>query len=151
MLLRERLDNEMKAAMKAKDSLKLSVIRLLRSEIRNAEISKREDLTEDEIMQVVVKEGKKRRESIEQFARAGREDLVEKESAELRMLMDYMPEQLDEAEIESIAREVILELRAASKADKGRVMGALMPRVRGKADGKLVNTLVDRLLESGSA
>jgi uncharacterized protein len=148
MPLREQLDNEMKAAMKAKDSLKLSVIRLLRSEIRNAEIAKREELNEDEVLQAVVRESKRRRESIEQFEKAGRIDLVEKESAELKILSGYMPEQLDEQEIEGIAREVILELQAVSKADKGRVMGALMPRVRGKADGRLVTMIVDRLLES---
>jgi hypothetical protein len=147
MSLRERLDNELKAAMKGRDALKVSVIRLLRSEIRNAEIAKGDSLTDDELIQVVAKESKKRRESIEQFQKGGRADLVEKEKAELEILAKYLPQQLDEGGIKGMAQEVISELQATSKADKGKVMSALMPRVRGKADGKLVSGIVDRLLE----
>jgi len=148
--LRERLADDMKAALKAGETLRLSAIRLLRSELRNMEIAKRAPLTEDEVIQGVAKEAKRRREAIEQFQKAGRTDLVEKEAAELHVLSQYLPEQLDEAEIVSIAQEVISELQAASKADKGRVMGALMQRVRGRADGRLVNQIVDRLLDSSS-
>lgn len=151
MLLRDKFDNELKAAMKAGDALKVSVLRLLKSEIRNAEIAKGSALTEDELVQTVAKESKKRREAIEQFQKAGRADLVDKETAELRILSDYMPEQLDEAEIVGIVQEVISELHATSKTDKGRVMSALMQRVRGKADGKLVSQVVDHLLESNFA
>lgn len=150
MPLRERLADDMKAALKAGETLRLSAIRLLRSELRNMEIAKRAPLTEDEVIQGVAKEAKRRREAIEQFQKAGRTDLVEKEAAELHVLSQYLPEQLDEAEIVSIAQEVISELQAGSKADKGRVMGALMQRVRGRADGRLVNQIVDRLLDSSS-
>ncbi|MCL6629284.1 MAG: GatB/YqeY domain-containing protein [Armatimonadetes bacterium] len=151
MSLRTRLDEDMKTALKNKDSLQLSVIRLLRSELKNAEIAKGASLTEDEIVQVVAREAKKRRESIEQFERGGRADLAEKEAAELKILSEYLPEQLGDDEIAGIAQEVISELHATSKADKGKVMAALMPRVRGRADGKLVNQIVDRLLERTSA
>lgn len=151
MSLRIRLDEDMKIALKNKDSLQLSVIRLLRSELKNAEIAKGAPLTEDEVVQVVAREAKKRRESIEQFEKGGRTDLAEKEAAELRVLSEYLPEQLGDDEIAGIAQEVISELQATSKADKGKVMAALMPQVRGRADGKLVNQIVDRLLERTSA
>ena len=151
MSLQERLVDDMKAAMKSGDALRVSVIRLLRSEIRNAEIAKGQPLTDDELVQVVARESKRRREAIEQFQKGGRADLVDKETAELHILSRYLPEQLDEGEIVGIAREVISELQAMSKADKGRVMGVMMQRVRGRADGKLVNRLVDSLLESSSA
>lgn len=150
MSLQERLIDDMKAALKAGDALRLSVIRLLRSELRNMEIAKGAPLTDDEVIQGVVREAKRRREAIEQFQKAGRADLVEKETAELKVLSQYLPEQLDEAEIVGIAQEVISELQATSKADKGKVMGALMQRVRGRADGRLVNQIVDRLLASSS-
>ena len=151
MSLQERLIDDMNAALKAGDALRLSVIRLLRSELRNMEIAKGAPLTDDEVIQGVVREAKRRREAIEQFQKAGRADLVEKETAELKVLSQYLPEQLDEAEIVGIAQEVISELQATSKADKGKVMGALMQRVRGRADGRLVNQIVDRLLASSSA
>jgi hypothetical protein len=137
--------------MKARDTVKVSTLRLARSEVRNTEIDKGSPLTEEEVIQVLSKEAKRRRESIDQFAAADRADLVAKESAELEILSAYLPEQLDEAAITGIAQEVILELHAASKADKGKVMSALMPKVRGKADGKLVGQVVDRLLSGSSA
>jgi len=151
MLLWERLDAEMKTAMKAGEPTKVSVIRMVRSEVRNAEIAKGEPLTEEEISEVLAKEAKRRRESIEQFQKGNRSDLVEKETAALQILSQYMPEQLDEEEIVDIAREVISELHATSRSDKGRVMSAVIQRVRGKADGRLVSQVVDRLLESNSA
>lgn len=151
MSLRERLDSDLKTAMKAGDSLKVSVIRLSRSAIRNAEIAKGAPLTEDEIIQVLSKETKQRRDSIDQFQRAGRTDLVDKETAELHILSEYLPAQLSEDEIISIAQEVISEVHATSKADKGKVMGVVMQKTRGRADGKLVNQIVERMIENTSA
>jgi uncharacterized protein YqeY len=150
MLLQDKLTEDMKSSMKAGDKLKVSVLRLLRSEIKYAEIAKGQTLTEEDVLQVTAREAKKRREAIEQFEKGGRADLVEKESAELKILFEYLPQQLNEQEVLGIAREVISELHATSKADKGKVMGALMQRVRGKADGKMVNEVVDRLLEDSS-
>ena len=151
MTLRERLDNDQKSAMKSRESLRVSVLRMLRSEIRYREIEKGESLTDDEIAQVVAKESKKRQESVDQYGKAGRTDLAEQEAAEKKILSEYLPEQMDEAAIAGIVREVISELQATSKADKGKVMGALMPKVRGKADGAMVNRIVDQLLEGNSA
>jgi uncharacterized protein len=151
MTLRERLDNDLKSAMKSRESLRVSVLRMLRSEIRYKEIERGESLTDDDIAQVVAKESKKRQESVEQYEKAGRTELAEKEAAEKKILFEYLPVQMDEAAIAGIVREVISELQARSKADKGKVMGALMPKVRGKADGAMVNRIVDQLLEGNSA
>lgn len=149
-MLREQLDDDLKSAMKSRDALRLSVLRMLKSAAKYAEIEKREPLTDDDVLQVVARECKRRRESIEQFEKGNRPDLVAQEKAELEILKRYLPEQLDETEVIGIAREVISELHAASKADKGKVMGALMQKVRGKADGRLVNRIVDELLEGSS-
>lgn len=151
MSLRERLSEDLKFAMKTGDTLKVSVIRLALSAIRNTEIAKGHTLTDEETVDVLNRESKQRRDSIEQFDKAGRADLVEKETAELSILGDYLPQQLTEAEITGIVQEVISELHATSKADKGKVMSALMPRVRGRADGKLVSQVVDRMLDGNSA
>jgi uncharacterized protein YqeY len=148
--MRERLSEDLKSAMKTGDTLKVSVIRLALSEVRNTEIAKGHTLTDEETLEVLGRESKRRRESIEQFDKAGRADLVDRESAELRILADYLPQQLSNAEITGIVQEVISELQAASRADKGRVMAALMPRVRGRADGKLVGQEVDRMLDGSS-
>lgn len=150
-MLRERLDNDLISAMKSKDSLRVSVLRMLRSEIRYREIEQQSSLTDEEIAQVVLKEAKKRRDSIEQFTNGGRQDLADKETAELAILSNYLPEQLDEAAVTAIVQEVISELRPVSKADKGKVMSALMPKVRGKADGAMVSRIVDGLLSGNSA
>jgi len=137
--------------MKKRDTPKVSVIRLARSEIRNTEIAKGGPLTDQELIEVLARESKRRREAMEQFQKAGRTDLADKEAAELCILAEYLPQQLSEAEITGIAEEVIAELRATSKADKGKVMSALMQQVRGRADGKLVSQVVDRMLEGISA
>lgn len=151
MSLPERLSEDLKSAMKKRDTLKVSVIRLARSEIRNAEIAKGGPLTDQELIEVLARESKRRREAMEQFQKAGRTDLADKEAAELCILAEYLPQQLSEAEITGIAEEVIAELHATSKADKGKVMSALMQQVRGRADGKLVSQVVDRMLEGISA
>lgn len=151
MSIRERLSEDLKSAMKTGDTLKVSVIRLAMSEFRNTEIAKGHTLTDEEATEVLARESKRRRESIEQFEKAGRADLVDKESAELRILADYLPKQLSETEVTGIVQEVISELQPTSKADKGRVMSALMPRIRGRADGRLVSQIVDRMLEGSSA
>lgn len=151
MSLPERLSEDLKSAMKKRDTPKVSVIRLARSEIRNTEIAKGGPLTDQELIEVLARESKRRREAMEQFQKAGRTDLADKEAAELCILAEYLPQQLSEAEITGIAEEVIAELRATSKADKGKVMSALMQQVRGRADGKLVSQVVDRMLEGISA
>ena len=147
MSLSDRLLNDTKMAMKARDELKVSTLRLARSSIKNSEIEKGRDLTDEEILETLSRESKRRREAIDSYEKAGRLELAEKERTELAILSEYLPKQLDESEIEKITREVAAEVGAVGPGDKGRLMGAIMPRLKGKADGKLVNLVVERILQ----
>ncbi|WP_285768960.1 GatB/YqeY domain-containing protein [Peribacillus sp. SI8-4] len=142
MSLLERLNNDMKQAMKNKEKDKLSVIRMLKASIQNEALKLRQDLTDNEELTVLSRELKQRKDSLQEFENAGRSDLVDKVRTELVYVEAYMPEQLSEEEISNIVKQTIEEVNATSKADMGRVMGALMPKVKGKADGSLVNKLV---------
>jgi uncharacterized protein YqeY len=143
-----RIDSEMKDAMRAKDSVKLSVIRMFMAAIKNTEITKKVAKLEDsDVIQVAQKMIKEHRESIAQFEKGGRADLVEKEKAELEILQKYVPAQMSEEETLSTVKAVIQELGAVSKADTGKVMKAVMEKVKGKADGKLISQLVMSLLK----
>ncbi|MDM5359774.1 GatB/YqeY domain-containing protein [Peribacillus sp. RS7] len=146
MSLLERLNNDMKQAMKNKEKDKLSVIRMLKASIQNEALKQRQDLTDDEELTVLSRELKQRKDSLQEFENAGRSDLVDKVRTELVYVEAYMPEQLSEEEISNIVKQTIEEVNATSKADMGRVMGALMPKVKGKADGSLVNKLVQQHL-----
>jgi uncharacterized protein len=146
MDLKEKLTEDSKAALKSGDKLRLSTIRMLLSEIKNAEIAKREDLTDEELMSIARREARKRREAIEEFGKGGRQDLVDKETYELGVLEEYLPSQMSDEEVSRIVEETIAEVGATSPADLGKVMGALMPKVKGKADGKKVNQLVRDML-----
>ncbi|MFJ5621435.1 GatB/YqeY domain-containing protein [Peribacillus loiseleuriae] len=146
MSLLERLNNDMKQAMKNKEKDKLSVIRMLKSSLQNEELKKREVLTDDEELTVLSRELKQRKDSLQEFENAGRIDLVDKVRTEIDYVEAYMPEQLSEEEISEIVKNTIEEVKASSKTDMGRVMGALMPKVKGKADGSLVNKLVQQHL-----
>jgi uncharacterized protein YqeY len=150
MSLKERIDADYKTAMKERDALRVSVLRLLRSAIHNAEIDRQRALTDDEILGVIQSEIRKRRESIEAFQQGGRADLAEREQAELAILETYLPQPLSRAELEALVRETIREVGALSVRDMGKVMAALMPKVRGRADGREVNELVRQLLEGAS-
>lgn len=146
MSLLERLNNDMKQAMKNKEKDKLSVIRMLKSSLQNEELKKREALTDDEELTVLSRELKQRKDSLQEFENAGRIDLVDKVRTEIDYVEAYMPEQLSEEEISQIVKNTIEEVKASSKTDMGRVMGALMPKIKGKADGSLVNKLVQQHL-----
>ncbi len=147
MSLKEQIEADYKEAMKARDELKVSVLRLLRSAIHNVEIDKQRALTDDEILGVIQSEARKRRESIEAFQQGGRQDLVEREKAELAILENYLPKALSREELEALVRETIKEVGALSVRDMGKVMGVLMPKVRGRADGREVSELVRQILE----
>ncbi|MEO2064889.1 MAG: GatB/YqeY domain-containing protein [Desulfurobacteriaceae bacterium] len=149
MSLKERLKEDMKAALKAKDKEKLSVIRMLQALIKNAEIDKRGELTDEEIVSLLQKYAKQRRESIEMYEKGGRQDLVEKEKRELEIVESYLPKQMSEEEIRELVAEVIKEVGASSPKDLGKVMQAVMPKVKGRADGSLVNRVVRELLAQG--
>lgn len=147
MNLIERLNQDMKTAMKNKEKTTLSVIRMVRSSIKNKEIELKQPLTEEEALDVVTKELKQQRDSLQEFEQAGREDLAQKARDEIAVLEKYMPEQLTEAELKKIVQEAIASTGAVSKADMGKVMKAVMPQVKGRADGKWVNRLVQEGLQ----
>lgn len=146
MNLLDRLNQDMKEAMKNKEKEKLSVIRMVKSSLQNEQIKFGRDLTEDDQLTVLNRELKQRKDSLQEFEKANREDLVEKLRNEISILEHYMPEQLSEDELLAIVDETISEVGASSKADMGKVMGAIMPKVKGKADGGLVNRLVQQQL-----
>ena len=142
----ERLLADIKLAMKARESERLETLRFLHAEIKNFEINERKEPTDDEVAAIVGKAIKSRHDSIEQFQAGGREDLVAREQAQLKICKAYQPEQLGEAEIEALVDEVIEQTGAAGKKDTGKVMKELMPRVKGKADGRMVSAIVGRRL-----
>jgi uncharacterized protein YqeY len=142
----EQLDQDMKLALKNKEKTKLSTIRLLKTSIKKVEIDKRRPLTDEEVLEVIMREVKQRQDSLAEYEKAGREDLVKKEKEEMGILQSYLPEQMSEEELRSLVQQVIQEVGATSKADMGKVMGAIMPKVKGRADGRLVNRLVTEAL-----
>ena len=146
MSLSERLNEDMKQAMKSQDKFKLSVIRMVRSTIKNSEIDLKRALDDNEVLDVLTREIKQRKDSLQEFEKAGRDDLAENLKAELAILAEYMPQQLSEEEVKAIVQQTIQQVGASSKADMGKVMTALMPQVKGRADGKLINQLVQQLL-----
>lgn len=147
MSLQQRLDDDLKAAMKSSDSLKTSVLRMVKAAIKNKQVEKRKDLSDEEIISVLSTLTKQRRESIDLFSKGGREDLAEKERQELAMLQLYLPGQLSPEDLDRIIMEAINESSAEGVKDIGKVMRLIMPRVQGAADGKVVNQRVKELLE----
>lgn len=146
MSLKERFSSELKDSLKAGDRLKLSTIRLIMASLKNREIEKRDSLSEEEIIDLLVSLSKQRKESIEEFKKGGRQDLVDKETEELKIIESYLPQQLTPEEIKKIIGETITETGASGSKDIGKVMKVLMPKVKGRADGKLVNEMVKELL-----
>lgn len=142
MAIVEQLNEDLKSAMRSGDKTAVETIRGLKSMLRDKEIEKKKTLSEEEEIQVLSTAAKQRKESIESYEKGGRDDLVQQEQAELKIIEQYLPEQMDTAEIESLVDQVITEVGAESMRDLGRVMGAVMPRVRGKADGSEVQSIV---------
>ncbi|KRN75165.1 hypothetical protein IV73_GL000926 [Weissella kandleri] len=147
MSLLEALTNDMKTAMKAKDKAALSVVRMLKAAVSNEQIKVGHDLTAEEEVAVLSRELKQRVEEQESYVAGGREELAEEIAQQIEVVKRYMPAQLDAAEVEALVQETIAEVGATSKKDMGKVMGALMPKVKGKADGKLVKDLVQKHLD----
>jgi len=161
IMLKDKIKADFKEAFKAKEPVRLSVLKMVNSEIGNAEINKRgklikegksenievlSALNDEEVLQVVSREVKKRKDSIEAFEKAGRAELAEKEKAELAALMAYMPEQLSEVAIRDLAKKAVEQANAKGEKEIGKVMAILAPQVKGKADGALVNKIVRELL-----
>ncbi|MBO8171400.1 MAG: GatB/YqeY domain-containing protein [Bacillaceae bacterium] len=143
----QQLNNDMKQAMKEKDKARLSVIRMIKSSLKNEEINQGRELGEEEVLAVLSRELKQRRDSLQEFENAGRADLVEGVKEEIEILQQYMPEPLSEEEIEELVREAIKSTGAEGKKDMGRVMSHLMPQVKGRADGKRVSSIVQKHLQ----
>jgi uncharacterized protein YqeY len=147
MSLLQKIDDHLKRALKASDSLKVSVLRLAKAALKNKQIDKGEELSDDEILSIFSTLSKQRRESIELFSKGGREDLAEKERQELAILQSYLPRQLTTEELDAIIAGAIKESSAGGIKDIGKVMRLVMQRVKGAADGKIVNQRVKELLE----
>jgi len=149
MNLKQRIEQDMKLAQKSGDRLKLSLTRLLKSDIRYKEIEKGKELSDEEVLEVISSSAKKHRDSIEQFKKGGREDLSKKEEEELNLILGYMPAQFNSEELERLVEESMTEVGAEGEKDIGKVMKALMSKVKGRADGKMVNLLVSSKLKAG--
>lgn len=146
MDLSAKIEQQLVTAVKARDKVTLSALRMLKTALHNKEIDLARKLNEAESMQVLSQMVKQRKDSIEQFSRGGRQDLVEKEEAELKVLQAFMPEQMSDDELDALIRELIAETGAVSTKDMGKVMKALMPKIAGRADGKAAGEKVKALL-----
>lgn len=146
MNLKEQLNDAMKAAMKARDNLRLSAVRMVRAAIKNREIDARTELDDQAVIDVISSLVKQRRESIRMYREGNRLELAEKEELEMAVLLEFLPAQLSPEEIESVVRQTILDSGASGARDMGKVMKAVSPLTAGKADGKLVSDTVRRLL-----
>jgi uncharacterized protein YqeY len=149
--LRDRLDSELKAAMRSKDAMRLEALRMVLAAVQRAEKEGRHRLSDDEMIAALARELKVRRESVDAFRGGGREDLVAHEEAAIAVVTEFMPQPLTEAELRSIVEQAIAESGAATPRDMGKVMVLLTPRTRGRADGKTVSTLVTQLLAAKSS
>ena len=147
MSLKETLMQDLKTAMKTKDKRTKDTITMVRAAIKQKEVDERVELDDDGVLTVLAKEIKERRGSIEEFEKAGRDDLVESTKAEIDVLMKYMPEQLSEEELEKLIRQVMEENNITEKKQMGLLMKNIMPKVQGRADGKAVNAIVNRILK----
>ncbi|MDD2273335.1 MAG: GatB/YqeY domain-containing protein [Desulfuromonadaceae bacterium] len=146
MTLKTQLNDAMKAAMKARDDLRLSAVRMVRAAIKNREIETRAELDDQAVTDVISTMAKQRRESIRMYREGNRLELAEKEELELSVLLEFLPTQLSTEEIDTLVSQVILDIEASGAKDMGRVMKAVTPLTAGKADGKVVSNAVRRLL-----
>ena len=148
MTLLERLGEDLKQALKAKDAVRVSTLRLARAALHNTEIQRGRPLTDEEAQEVLRLEARRRKEAIEAFRRAGREEMAHREELELAVLLEYLPTPLSEEELRRIVQEAIQRLGASTERDVGRVIGAVMREVRGRAEGRDVERLVREALGS---
>lgn len=146
MTLKEKLMEDLKSAMRNKEKRRKDTITMLRAAVKQREVDERIELADEDILAIVGKQVKQKRESIKEFQKAARIDLVEQAEEEIEILMVYLPEQLTEDEIDEIVREAIVQTGAASMRDMGRIMGVVMPKVKGKADGSLISQSAKKLL-----
>ena len=150
MTLVERIDSDIKEAMRARESGKerLAVLRVAKAALKNYEIDLRRPLTDEEATEIIAREAKQRREVMPDYERSGREDLVQRLKQEIEVLLEYLPSQLSEDELRRLVEEAVAASGATGLKDIGRVMGPLMPKVKGRADGKQVNAMVREILQA---
>ena len=146
MGLKDEIGASVKDAMRKKEKVRLGVLRMLMSEMKNRQIESQKELEEADILQVITRMVKQRHDSAEQFTKGGREELAAKEMSEIEVLQGYLPEAISEADLEKLVQEAIAETQATSKKDMGKIMKVVMPKIAGRADGKAVNMMVARLL-----
>jgi uncharacterized protein YqeY len=144
--LQKRMSDDLKQAMKAGDTVRRDTLRMVASSVKNAEIAKQAALDDTDVLGVIARDVKRHQESIDAFKKGNRPDLVAKEEAEMAILQGYLPKQMSHDEIMAAAREVMAEVGAKGPSDKGKVMQQLMPKLKGKADGKEINEVVTELL-----
>ncbi len=149
MTIREKIEEDIRQSMRSQNRQRLDALRFLKNAIQMVEKDQQKELDDTGVTEVIAKQVRERRESIRMFEQGSRTDLVAKESAELAVLEEYMPPQMSPEQLSTLIREVIEQVGAETPRDKGRVMGRLMPQVRGLADGAQVNALVDEILGSG--
>ena len=145
---KQKLVDDLKQAMRSGDKVRVSVLRLVMAAIKNTEIARKEDLEDADILGIIAKEVRQRRESIDAFRQGNRDDLVAQEEAEIPILQEYLPQQMTREEIIAKARRVITEVGAQGPGDKGKVMPKLIAQLKGKADGREINAVVTELLGS---
>ncbi|MDO4719979.1 MAG: GatB/YqeY domain-containing protein [Peptostreptococcaceae bacterium] len=146
MALKEKLMDDLKEAMKNKEQVKKSVVTLIRSAIKQKEVDERIELSDDDILAVISKQVKQRKDALEDFKKGGREDLIAQTEEEIAILSSYLPPQLSDEELEGIIKEVIEKVGASSMKDMGKIIGMANPVVKGRADGKRMNEIVKRIL-----
>jgi len=149
LTLQQRLESAMRDSMRARNELRTQTLRMAMAAAHNQRIARGRELTDEEVVEVIGRQVKQRRESIAMYRDAGHDDRAAGEEAEAAILAEFLPEQLSEAEVEALAREAIAEIGATAPGDMGRVMGQLSPRTKGRADGRMVSDVVRRLLAAG--
>lgn len=147
MSLKGRLMEDLKSAMKSKEKVRKNVITMVRASVKQIEVDQRIEITDEDIIEIIAKQVKQKRDALEDFNKADRQDLVELTEGEIEILSEYLPQQLTEEEIDEIVKMAVDEVGANSSKDMGKVMGLVMPKVKGKADGSIVNRIVRQYLK----
>ncbi len=146
MTLKDRLMEDMKVSMRNKETLRKSVITMIRASVKQKEVDDRVDVTDDDVIELIAKQLKQRNDALVEFEKAEREDLITQTKAEIEILASYLPQQLTDEELEAVVRDAITEVNAQSMKDMGKIMGKVMAVAKGKVDGKRINEMVKKVL-----
>ncbi len=147
MSMQDKLMDDLKTSMKTKNKIRKDVITMVRSDVKQREVDERVELTDEDVIEIISKQLKQRKDSIVEFQKGDRQDLVERSEAEIEILLEYLPLQLTEDELDKIVKGTIEEVNAETPKDMGKIMGSIMPKIKGRADGSLVNKLVLKYLK----